>query len=403
MPKPKGNSNRKRIWEIDRRYLCATIGACLNRSEMRKLAKEPEFRGVSVRDDYGLHALFIEIAKSRNPMSKALQGFLDKKYRQATRSYFLTENSEAIAQLWRDDLSLGKIDTAWYAIVTHPAVTTEQTSTYSALLHMLAHDGIANFYRNHLAEARQGARISELESQLATRKHLHKTDRQALRETVRQRKTLQALNTRLQRDNDLLRHELAGQRNTPPILHHPVDDQASAQRAGELAAVRFQLDETTRRFQELQEQHLTLMQHHEEQYKELQVFEKLLHNHLAMADPCLACDDQATATCPGRNLCGQTVLYVGGLHKMIPHYKQLVETLGGRFLHHDGGKEESRNLLPKMLVTADAVLCPIDCVSHDACLSVKKICKRYQKPFVMMRSASLSALAKGLTDFVQQT
>ena len=54
-----------------------------------------------------------------------------------------------------------------------------------------------------------------------------------------------------------------------------------------------------------------------------------------------------------------------------------------------------------MLTTADAVLCPIDCVSHDACNCVKKMCKRFQKPFVLMRSAGLSSLAKGLSEIVQ--
>jgi SET domain-containing protein len=70
-------------------------------------------------------------------------------------------------------------------------------------------------------------------------------------------------------------------------------------------------------------------------------------------------------------------------------------------MHHDGGKEVSRTLLPKMLISADAVLCPIDCISHDVCNCAKKICKRYQKPFILMRSASLSSLAKGLSDIVQ--
>ena len=116
---------------------------------------------------------------------------------------------------------------------------------------------------------------------------------------------------------------------------------------------------------------------------------------------CSTCGDQDTNRCPGPDLCGKTILYVGGLHKMVSHYRQLIENHGGKFLHHDGGKEASRTILPKMLSSADAVLCPIDCVSHDACTCVKKICKRYQKPYVMMRSSGLSSLAKGLTEIVQ--
>lgn len=116
---------------------------------------------------------------------------------------------------------------------------------------------------------------------------------------------------------------------------------------------------------------------------------------------CKACTDRQTDQCPGPALCGKTVLYVGGIRRMVPYYRQLIERHGGQFLHHDGGKEIARRLLPSMSTCADAVFCPIDCVSHDACHCVKKFCKRYQKPFVPMRSASLSALARGLGKMMQ--
>ena len=140
--------------------------------------------------------------------------------------------------------------------------------------------------------------------------------------------------------------------------------------------------------------------HEAEQAKEIATLENLLMRHITQETSCSLCADQHTTNCPGLSLCGKTVLYVGGLNNLIPHYRQLVEQYGGRFLHHDGGKEASRTLLPKMLTTADAVFCPIDCISHDACNCVKKMCKRYQKPFVLMRSAGLSSLAKGLSEIV---
>ena len=153
---------------------------------------------------------------------------------------------------------------------------------------------------------------------------------------------------------------------------------------------------------QMKKQIYRLEQQKVEQTQEIAALEKTLSQFLNHDRACRSCADQDTEKCPGRNLCGRTVLYVGGLHKMVPHYRQMVEHLGGCFVHHDGGKEVSRNILPRMLNTADAVLCPIDCVSHDACNCVKKICKRDQKPFVLMRSASLSSLAKGLSCIVQQ-
>lgn len=401
MVKQDLNNGRKKIWEIDHGYLCATVGSCLNRAEMRRLAKDIEFRGVFLQEDHALHVFFIEAAKSDDRRGKALQRFFDKKYRQATRAYFLTADNEEIATLWRNDLAMGRIDRAWYAVVTHPAVNAEQAGNFYAQLHMLAHDGIANFSQRRLAETRLHQRLAELEEQLGQLKQLRKADKKDLRDKQQEAQANLTLVKKLQRENSQLHEQMAQVRHQPPSGQSPRDQEDVLLLAGELTSARRELELAGLRFHDLQEQHLALMHHHEEQHKELLSFENLLLNRLTVADPCEECNNQSTINCPGRNLCGQTVLYVGGLHKMIPHYKQLVETLGGRFLHHDGGKEESRNLLPKMLATADAVLCPIDCVSHDACLSVKKICKRYQKPFVMMRSASLSALAKGLTDIVQ--
>ena len=42
------------------------------------------------------------------------------------------------------------------------------------------------------------------------------------------------------------------------------------------------------------------------------------------------------------------------------------------------------------------MLCPIDCVSHQACLRVKALCRRRAKPFVPLRSSSASSLAHAI-------
>ena len=41
-------------------------------------------------------------------------------------------------------------------------------------------------------------------------------------------------------------------------------------------------------------------------------------------------------------------------------------------------------------------LCPVDCVSHGACLFARKFCKRTAKPFVPLRSAGLSSFVTGI-------
>ena len=95
------------------------------------------------------------------------------------------------------------------------------------------------------------------------------------------------------------------------------------------------------------------------------------------------------------------MLYVGGRSTLTPHLRSLVESSNGRFAHHDGGLEESRAGLHCSLSGADMVFCPVDCVSHDACLRVKQHCRQQDKPFIPLRSSGISAFAAGLRQSCQ--
>src|SRR5262249_3942871 len=62
------------------------------------------------------------------------------------------------------------------------------------------------------------------------------------------------------------------------------------------------------------------------------------------------------------DLSGLTLLYVGGRPNHIPQIKDLVESHGANFLHHDGGVENSSGLIPGLISRADRVFFPIDCI-----------------------------------------
>ncbi len=74
-----------------------------------------------------------------------------------------------------------------------------------------------------------------------------------------------------------------------------------------------------------------------------------------------------------------------------------MERSNGRFVHHDGGLEDSPKRLQAMLAAADAVICPADNVSHGAYYVVKRLCKQYGKPCVLLKNSGLSSFARGLS------
>jgi hypothetical protein len=91
-----------------------------------------------------------------------------------------------------------------------------------------------------------------------------------------------------------------------------------------------------------------------------------------------------------------TLLYVGGRPTQIGHLRALSERSGGIFLHHDGGIEERGGLLPGLVSRADAVLFPVDSVSHAAISLVKRLCRQSGKPLVPLRSTGLAPFCAAL-------
>ncbi len=102
---------------------------------------------------------------------------------------------------------------------------------------------------------------------------------------------------------------------------------------------------------------------------------------------------------PKGYLSGKTLLYVGGRTQQVPKLRKLAEEQGADLLHHDGGLAESAHSLTALASRADAVLFPVDCVSHSAAAKVKRICKQLGKSYFPLRRsgpASFAALIERL-------
>jgi hypothetical protein len=96
------------------------------------------------------------------------------------------------------------------------------------------------------------------------------------------------------------------------------------------------------------------------------------------------------------HLVEHSVLCVGGRPASVPIYRDLIERTGGRFLHHDGGDEDSTAKLDATLAAADLVICQAGCISHGAYWRVKDHCKRTGKRCVFVESPSATGLKRAL-------
>ena len=103
------------------------------------------------------------------------------------------------------------------------------------------------------------------------------------------------------------------------------------------------------------------------------------------------------------SLADRTVLYVGGKSGTIPNLRDLVERLGGCFLHHDGGQTQNIGLLAGFIRRADCVFFPVDCVSHQAMFAVKRHCGLSRIPFVALHRSGSGSLMRGVEQFLNAT
>jgi hypothetical protein len=93
---------------------------------------------------------------------------------------------------------------------------------------------------------------------------------------------------------------------------------------------------------------------------------------------------------------GHRVLYIGGRAAIVPHLRTAAEARVAAFLHHDGGIEDSLQRIEEMIQGCDAVICPVDCVSHGACRLAKAICQRLNRRFLPIPTASRSGFERAL-------
>lgn len=95
-------------------------------------------------------------------------------------------------------------------------------------------------------------------------------------------------------------------------------------------------------------------------------------------------------------LSGRSVLCVGGRMTLYPGYGQLVESFGGNFLSFRGNPNDHLDHLRQLLNTADAVICPVDCINHEAFFVVKQYCRHSGKPCVMLDRSALNTFRQGI-------
>ena len=96
------------------------------------------------------------------------------------------------------------------------------------------------------------------------------------------------------------------------------------------------------------------------------------------------------------DLAGRCVLCVGGRSALYPEYRHIVETAGGSLLIYRSDQQGDADRLPTLLARADALVCPVDCINHEAYFAAKRYCKHSGKPCALLARSDLPTFRKGV-------
>lgn len=374
-----GDKRRRKLWKIDAAFSCSLIGTCLSQEDsawlMRRL-QVPQLAGAS---EYEIHRFLVRESVRDGVAARLMHKRLEAKYAGIVKRFMRESEPRALTALWEGAVAEGKVAAAYWALLTHPHVDDALKARAFGDVHMLSHiNGGENrkLMRDHSQLARQFADL-EQRSQRA--------ERAAAERLQAREQRIHALEEEVRR----LRGQAAPAKPTAAV----VAAQESAKEGGK--------DGEVKRLEKLLEDYRRRASVERWRARKAEDECRRLRRQTQEAGDGVAAFAAATLPTPPAastqdDIAGKSILYVGGRPHVLRHLKASVEARNACLLHHDGGMEQTTRSLEGMVERADIVVCPIDCISHDACLRVKSMCKQRAKPFLPLRNAGASSFHRAL-------
>lgn len=380
----EAGSRRRRLWDLPIKCHCPLIGVCLPLADLRRLIGKV-LKGMPVADDFELHVGVVNECASRNRASEALQRDLDRRYALEVRSFAAAKTTDALQLRWQQALHSADVAGALWAAWTHPRCDDVLEQRICADIHMLQHQIGAGERADRQAlrtlreeNAVLGRELAEVQSRTTALLSARAEECEQLRRQVAQTRADAAGKDALVAS---LQSRLEGLReNTRSSASRDV----LARRAREALMRQRALSARLQEIEALLERTQVRMES----------AESALAQTLVEGN-----EDTAVRNEPGQ-LSSRAVLCIGGRSGIVNVYRGLIERLGGRFIHHDGGLEDNPRRLDASLAAADLVICQAGCISHNAYWRVKDHCKRTGKRCVFLDNPSASSFERGVTQIV---
>lgn len=367
---------RVKLWEIEPGIHCSIIGTYLDRHDLHHITRKVRISFREDARDYEVHSYFVEAAAKPDVAGRLLHKALDAKHSAALRRVRALREGE-LWDYWRETCGCGRVAGGYWALLSWSHVPRGLKLHAFGDIHMLSHVMVGQNRGDAHALVAAEARVDTL----ARRLERVRRDRDA------------ALS---QRDARIagLEGELREARAhfvrfvTRPSSQTPTGEPGNRERRRrDKQERRIEATRARLRSAEAEIAHLCSCLEHVAPVNAPDAQQSDVGDNGAMA-----------LRVPCNGLC----LYIGGRTALRQFLEARAESRRVRLLHHDGGLEDSIRLLDDMVPKADIVFCPVDCISHGACVRAKALARRFAKPFVPLKSASASYFARTIDRFATE-
>lgn len=365
-------ARRRTVWDLGSGLHCSVIGTCLTTDGLRRLMRKVKpTKGES--SDHRLHGLAVGLCAPQGVAARLINKALDDRHRAAIRRFEVAKDIAALRALWAEALAAGDIPGAYWAVLTHPLADQALIADAFGDVHMLSHlVGAAN-----RADIR---RLAEQDREIAALRTTIARQQQRLRDDITER------DARIRALQEMLAAESRRRAASPAAATETDQLIAALQARCDRLAARAGAAEARRTTAEAG----AAATARDAAARSAEI--EALRREIAAAEAAL--DD--TAPAPPATAAPRTILYVGGRSGQTAVLRRAAERCGATLLHHDA--EQGAALLAGLVGRAALVVFPVDCVSHDAALAVKRLCRQAGRPFRPLRSTGAASLLAALQD-----
>ena len=379
MKKPE-RKTRKKLWEFPHNFQCSIVGTCLTLAEARKIGRK---FGVISDDptqlDAAVHSFIVREASKQGIVSTHVCNLLNRKFEGMIRKMSGANTPPKVLAFWREACNSGLVPAGYWAALTNPAIDEDGTIRIFSDVHMLSHINGSN--------------------NVALMRRLAHTER-ALEENLAKQSELQKRSAKREQD---LRNKINIETTKTEVARQQLESYGDSKSPDSL--------DTTRslevKLQKLHLQNSTLSQALCDKNRELAAARNILkvrNETIADLQKLIDSYERRFRTDPAPDepamhpaIEGMQLLYVGGRPQTKLRIQNLVQEQGADLVCHDGGKTKtSIGSLKTLIESSHAVFMPVDRVSHASALETKRLCRQCKKPFITMKSCSMSCFQQAL-------